>query len=276
MAKLAAIREQIKLIEEIQHVTRTMKTISAVRWRMGKGIVDKINNFTSKLENILEAVSFCFPYVPPENILVLGIFSDKGLVGNFNQVLAYKIDNFISTQEKGKVKLAVLGSQGKNLLSGELMFFQELPIHQLPHYWDVRDIVYKIEGFRREGKFTHLYVAFNRYISVSQHLAEVIPVLPLSTLDKYKQEPQDKYLFLSDTKLLAERLSFEYLFASIYRAIVESFISEQATRLTIMDAATTHAQDMIESLTTSYHKMRQEQITQELNEVSSAYQVLRR
>jgi len=43
-----------------------------------------------------------------------------------------------------------------------------------------------------------------------------------------------------------------------------------------MDAATTHAQDMIESLTTSYHKMRQEQITQELNEVSSAYQVLRR
>ncbi|MDI3543265.1 MAG: F-type H+-transporting ATPase subunit gamma [Candidatus Atribacteria bacterium] len=276
MAKLAIIREQIRLIEEIQHVTRTMKTISAVRWRMGKGTVDKINSFASKLESILEAVSFCFPSAPPGDILVLGVFSDKGLVGNFNQLLAYKIDTFISTQEKDKVKLAILGSQGKNLLSGELMFFQELPVHQLPHYWDVRDLVYKIEELRREGKFTHLYLAFNRYISVSQHQAEVIPVLPLSAQDKYSKEIQDKYIFLSDVKLLAERLSFEYLFASIYRAIVESFISEQAARLTIMDAATTHAQDMIESLTTSYHKMRQEQITQELNEVSSAYQILGR
>jgi len=274
MAKLATIRKQIKLVEEIQHVTRTMKTISAVRWRMGKGTVDRINNFTQKLENILKAVSFCFPLSPPEGILVLGIFSDKGLVGNFNQLLAYKITDFMSTQEKDKVKLAILGSQGRNLISGELMFFQELSIRQLPRYWDIRDLVYKIEELRKEGKFTHLYLAFNRYISVSQHRAEVVPVLPLPLEERNEKEAQEKYLFLSDTKLLAERLSFEYLFASVYRAIVESFISEQATRLTIMDAATNHAQDMIESLTTWYHKMRQEQITQELNEVSSAYQVL--
>ena len=134
----------------------------------------------------------------------------------------------------------------------------------MPRYWDIRDLVYKIEELRKEGKFTHLYLAFNRYISVSQHRAEVVPVLPLPLEERYEKEAQEKYLFLSDTKLLAERLSFEYLFASVYRAIVESFISEQATRLTIMDAATNHAQDMIESLTTWYHKMRQEQITQEL------------
>ena len=271
MAKLAAIREQIRLIEEIQHVTRTMKTISAVRWRMGKGAVERIKDFADNLENLLAAVSFySLPPSSPGNILILGIFSDKGLVGNFNQLLAYKITSFISTQEKDRVKLAVLGSQGKNLIPGELIFFQELPIHQLPRYWDVRDLVYKIEDLRKEGVFTHLYLAFNRYISVSQHQAEVIPVLPLPP----RKEAQDKYLFLSDIKSLVERLTFEYLFASIHRAIVESFMSEQATRLTIMDAATTHAQDMIDSLTTLYHKMRQERITQELNEVSSAYQVL--
>jgi len=270
MAKLAAIREQIRLIEEIQHVTRTMKTISAVRWRMGKGAVERIKDFTDNLENLLAAVSFYSSPPSQGNILILGIFSDKGLVGNFNQLLAYKITSFISTQEKDRVKLAILGSQGKNLIPGELIFFQELPIHQLPRYWDVRDLVYKIEDLRKEGVFTHLYLAFNRYISVSQHQAEIIPVLPLPP----RKEAQDKYLFLSDIKSLVERLTFEYLFASIHRAIVESFMSEQATRLTIMDAATTHAQDMIDSLTTLYHKMRQEQITQELNEVSSAYQVL--
>jgi len=55
MAKLATIRKQIKLVEEIQHVTRTMKTISAVRWRMGKGTVDKINNFTQKIRKHIES-----------------------------------------------------------------------------------------------------------------------------------------------------------------------------------------------------------------------------
>lgn len=285
MAKLAKIRQEIKLIQEIQHVTRTMKSIAAARWRAGKGMIEKTESFTSKLEKLLQVTSFYSSPLssPQRKSLLLGIFSNKGLVGNFNQILAYKIKNFIQSQGENEVKLAILGSQGKILQQEveKVVFSQELPIQQLPHYWDVREIVYKINALREKEKFTHIYLAFNRYLSVTQYKTEIIPVLPLSLKsqelkEKATEDPSDKYLFLSDINSLLEQLAFQYLFACTYQAIVESFLSEQATRLTIMDAATTHAQEMIESLTTLYHKKRQEKITQELNQVSSTYEVLER
>ena len=60
----------------------------------------------------------------------------------------------------------------------------------------------------------------------------------------------------------------------VFRAMLESFASEQASRMTAMDNATRNAGDMINDLTISYNRTRQAAITKELIEIISGAEAL--
>ncbi|MCD7837103.1 MAG: F0F1 ATP synthase subunit gamma, partial [Lachnospiraceae bacterium] len=53
----------------------------------------------------------------------------------------------------------------------------------------------------------------------------------------------------------------------VYGALVESFCSEQNSRMMAMDAANRSAQSMLQELSVQYNRMRQAMITQEITEV---------
>ena len=55
----------------------------------------------------------------------------------------------------------------------------------------------------------------------------------------------------------------------VWHALLESAAAEHAARMTAMDAATTNASDVIESLTLYMNKVRQAAITREIIEVVS-------
>ncbi len=55
----------------------------------------------------------------------------------------------------------------------------------------------------------------------------------------------------------------------VYRALLESAAAEFAARMTAMDAATTNAADMIDSLTLNMNRVRQAAITREIIEIVS-------
>ena len=77
----------------------------------------------------------------------------------------------------------------------------------------------------------------------------------------------------SEEEILAELLP-RNLAVQIYRAILESFASEQASRMTAMDNATRNAGDLINELTTNYNRTRQAFITKELIEIISGAEAL--
>ncbi len=160
MAKIQFIKKQIELIQQIQHVTRTMKTISAVRWRMGKRTLEVAQNFSEKLLRFNEIGHIHFqdqlmtPH-PSRGFAIIGIFSDKGLVGGFNTVLASKLKKFIDDQERegNKSHLIIIGTQGISHFkkgSYEILMTHPLPVHQIPHYQNVRDILYTIRSFHQQ------------------------------------------------------------------------------------------------------------------------------
>jgi len=289
LAKIQIIKKQIDLIKQIQHVTRAMKTISAVRWRTGKKILENAQNFSNHLLRLNEIVYLHYqkeliaPH-PSCGFAIIGIFSDKGLVGGFNTILFQKIKIFIKDQERegNKPHLIILGTQGINQFKKspyEILLTHSLPVHQSPHYQDVREILYIIRKFHEQRAFSHLYIAHNQYLSVSEYrpvIQRVIPI-PLQGINLPPETQMDLRLktdILSTISPLAERLTFEYVASQLYTFLIESFLSEQSTRLKIMDSATSHSEDMINSLRIAFQKGRQEKITQELNEVISASQVL--
>ncbi|WP_017872126.1 F0F1 ATP synthase subunit gamma [Candidatus Caldatribacterium saccharofermentans] len=276
MAKLSRIKRQITLIREIQRITNTMKTISAARLRMGKSALEKARVFGEQLSRLLELVGFreVLPEVPKS--LLVGIFPDRGLVGAFSDILAQNLRSFLKTQKFEEFSIIVLGSQGKRALrelEPRIIASHPLPVHQVPHYRDVRELTYSIFQMKDHGVFTHLYVSFMRYISLSEQKPVVERLLPPAISPK---SSEDRYLFLSDVEHLYHTLLFEHVAGKLYQALAESFMSEQATRFLLMDTATTHARETLEALSLLYAKKRQESITQELNEVTGAAEALRK
>ena len=60
----------------------------------------------------------------------------------------------------------------------------------------------------------------------------------------------------------------------IFGALLENAASEQGARMAAMDSATRNAGDMINSLSLSYNRQRQAQITKELIEIISGAQAV--
>jgi F-type H+-transporting ATPase subunit gamma len=68
----------------------------------------------------------------------------------------------------------------------------------------------------------------------------------------------------------------EYLFVSLYRACAESLASENANRLAAMQRAEKNIGDLLEQLTRTFHRTRQNRIDDELFDLVSGFEALSR
>ena len=70
-------------------------------------------------------------------------------------------------------------------------------------------------------------------------------------------------------KICSMQLLPRYISTQIFHALLESVAAEHAARMTAMEAATSNATDMIESLTLMMNRARQAKITKEIIEIVS-------
>jgi len=80
---------------------------------------------------------------------------------------------------------------------------------------------------------------------------------------------QVDYIYEQPAKELFASLLPKYVAIQIFRALQESVAAEHAARMTAMDAATSNATDMIDSLTLVMNRARQAKITKEIIEIVS-------
>jgi F-type H+-transporting ATPase subunit gamma len=66
----------------------------------------------------------------------------------------------------------------------------------------------------------------------------------------------------------------EYLFISLFRACAESLASENASRLAAMERAEKNIKDLLDSLQSTFHRLRQSGIDEELFDVVSGFEGL--
>ena len=77
------------------------------------------------------------------------------------------------------------------------------------------------------------------------------------------------YIYDQPPRELLDGLLRQYVTSQIYHALIESSAAEQAARMTAMDAATSNASEMIDSLTLTMNRVRQAAITKEIIEIVS-------
>jgi len=111
--------------------------------------------------------------------------------------------------------------------------------------------------------------------------AEKLASDPFQTVDLLPLELESLRGDLSDTSIVRdENLKYEptpeavfrvlipkYIKGMLYSLFVEAFTSEQSSRMTAMDSATSNADDMLQKLHLYYNRARQAAITQEISEI---------
>ena len=91
-------------------------------------------------------------------------------------------------------------------------------------------------------------------------------------IDAYNEE----FIFDPSPKAILDNIVPNFINGFIYGALVETFCSEQNSRMMAMDNANKNATSMIGELQKQYNRQRQAAITQEITEVASGAKALKR
>jgi len=135
------------------------------------------------------------------------------------------------------------------------------------------------ETRHNHGEVTELHLFYNRptsgalYAPVSQRL------LPLDedwrrNLSKLPWPKGNLPEVMGGRTETLRALIREYLFASLFRACAESLASENASRLAAMQRADKNIDGLLEDLTRTFHRLRQNGIDEELFDVISGFEAL--
>jgi F-type H+-transporting ATPase subunit gamma len=279
MPSLLDIRRRIRSVKNTQQLTKAMKTVSAAKLRRAQERVFSARPYANQLKKVLanltarqEDLSHPLLEVRPEQrILFIVVTADRGLCGAFNSNITRTAQIFIRDHSGQEIKVVSVGRKGRD-------FFRRrhVPIHadfvnifSRLDYGNAKDIAENVMQGYSDGEVDAVYILYNEFKSVIQQRIVVEKVLPLSSVEADKTEPQTDYIFEQPPQEIFNRMLPRYVEIQIYRALLESAAAEHGSRMASMDTASRNAGDMIDSLTLNMNRIRQAAITREIIEVVS-------
>ena len=190
------------------------------------------------------------------------------ITGEYVGVLGKVDHNFANTLGQGLIErycrgeidgVYILFNEFKSVISQRLVAERLLPIKEIGEV-DVQMTEEPSEEERKKrieaAKSAHVGLRPVDTSAVDEAAAR-FATLPVDYI--YEQKPER----------LFEGILPKYIGIQIFHALLESVAAEHAARMTAMDAATSNASDMIDSLTLIMNRARQAKITKEIIEIVS-------
>jgi F-type H+-transporting ATPase subunit gamma len=132
-----------------------------------------------------------------------------------------------------------------------------------------------------ERKYDRILIIYNQFKNAAvqrlivEQFLPVVPVTPETAAPKVMTTRIPDYIFEPDQETLIQEMIPKSLRIQLYKAILDSFASEQGARMTAMQKATDNAKELLRSLQISYNKARQNAITKELLEIVAGAEALK-
>ncbi len=176
---------------------------------------------------------------------------------NFANTLSQKL---IGRYTRGEIDAVyILFNEFKSVLAQRLVAERLLPIKEIGEI-DVQ----MAEEPTQEERQKRIEAA--KSTGVGMRRADISAVDEAAST--FARSPVD-YIYEQPPRQLFEGILPKYVAIQIFRALLESIAAEHAARMTAMDAATSNASDMIDSLTLAMNRARQAKITKEIIEIVS-------
>ncbi len=292
MASLKDIRSRMGSVKNTQQITKAMKMVSAVKLRRAQENITNMRpyakNLLSMMANIAVTHRVIHPLLTsvdhPQRVLLVVINSDRGLCGGFNANVSRFAEEYYREHESQlkQLDIMVIGRKALDYLLRRNIEVKDsiLNLAKDISYPMAARIASQLMNSFSSGEYDEIRFIYNEFKSaISQKLVSetILPVdLNQSSLNLDEGAHFSKDLiFEPEPEKMIHGLLLKHFAIQVYRCLSESVAGEHAARMTAMDAATNNANDMIDTLTLTYNKLRQAAITTELTEISSGVEALK-
>ncbi len=298
MASLKDLKNRISSVKSTQKITKAMKMVAASKLRRAQEAAEAARPYAERMESVMAGLGSSAQDTPGSSPLLIGTgkqdvhlvivaTSERGLCGGFNTNIVKgaraHIEKLLAAGKT--VKILCIGKKGYAVIRREhkdrIIDLKDLSAVKRLAFADAQPIAQEVLAMFDRGEFDVASLFYAKFQSVLVQVVtnqQLIPA-PLAELADgdiaadalggaaYEYEP-DEASILED--LLPRNVATQ-----MYRGLLENAASEQGSRMSAMDSATRNAGEMIDSLTITYNRTRQANITKELIEIISGAEALK-
>jgi len=287
------LRRRIGGAENLEGVVRSMKAIAASSIRQYERAVESLQDYYRAIELglavCLRDSGLLTPapgHVDRKRIKIGAIVfgSDQGLVGRFNEVAVDFAAQSLAALSGTITKVWTVGERTHALMSAARK--EEVAGFPVPNSVNaitglVGQLLVEIETALEQGVITEVHLFHNHPLDGARY--EPVSVRLLTFDQKWQQKvvkipwptrapPQ----VIQGAHPALQAFIRGYLFVLLFQACAESLASENACRLAAMQRAEKNIGDIVEDLSRSFHRIRQESIDDELFDVIGGYEAEKR
>jgi F-type H+-transporting ATPase subunit gamma len=273
MATLLALKSRIKTAKNVSKTTKAMQMIAASKLKRAQEATLSSRPYAQKLsvlsQNLLNKL-------PEENIheymkkntneegkTLLVVFApEKGLCGALNTNMV----NELSRLNKDLLYIVTIGKK----IESSVKFMQNTVIASfplgttIPQFSMVFPLLQIIDDYFLNRKVNKVQILFPKFTSLFTQSPKLETLLPIEISQDKIEESSSFTVFEPQPQDILPSLLRHYLEILIHQYLMETYLSEQGSRMLSMKNATDNAAEIIESLQLEYNKSRQEKITSEL------------
>lgn len=297
MPSLKDLKVRINSVKSTQKITKAMKMVAASKLKRAQEAAEAARPYAERMEKVLTGLGASVAGQPGASPLLVGTgkddvelvvvaSSERGLCGGFNTNIVKAARAHIKALiAAGKtVKILCIGKKGYTVLRREfgekIIDVKDMSAVRKLGFADAQPIAQEILAMFERGEFdvaTLFYAKFQSALVQVTTKQQLIPA-PMPEAANENEGADElggaTYDYEPDETAILDDLLPRNVAVQIYRGLLENAASEQGARMTAMDNATRNAGDMIDSLSITYNRTRQANITKELIEIISGAEAL--
>jgi F-type H+-transporting ATPase subunit gamma len=271
------LRRRIKSVKNTAQITKAMQMVAAAKMRKAQAAAVAGRPYQEMLSRILAAVRGrvdptsheLLAVRPVKRELILIFSTDKGLCGPLNTNLFRELTDV----DREKTEFAVMGRKAVQFIARTRRnLTADFALKDPVRFADVRPIARLASDKFISGEVDQVRVLYPKFVNTLTQqpvLRNLLPI-PAEELEAQAAGTPSEYLFEPDEHGVLDAILPHYVAFQLFQMALNARASEHSARMVAMKNATDNAKQLIKDLTLEYNKVRQENITTELLEITTA------
>jgi F-type H+-transporting ATPase subunit gamma len=289
MATLRQIVRRIRSIQSTAKTTRAMSLVAGSKMRRAQQMALAHRPYAEELRSLLadvvgslqdaglEELSQAHPLLARREVKTTGLVvvtPDRGLCGGLNTNMIRLSGAYVAARPG--LKMIAIGRKGLDFFSKTRteIIGSFVRLGDYPSYEEVYPISRLVIDAYTTGEVDSVAIAFPHFVNTISQRPEIMELLPVAPPAEAAHRHVD-YIYEPDAAHVLSTLLPRFVEIQVYRAILENAASFQSAQMVAMRAATDAANEMISELTLLRNKVRQEQITKELLDITGGVEAMK-
>lgn len=289
MPSLKEIRNRITSVGSTMQITSAMKMVSAAKLKRAQDAITQMRPYATKLQEILGNLSATLDLSENaysdtrevKNVLIVGITSNRGLCGGFNNNIIKKVTQLVNEEyAHANPKVLCLGKKIKDSFKRSDAYYINDTIAPVEDIFSSLSfdnntiIANELMRLFASKEFDKIIVVYNQFVNAATQIVRDEQFLPVVSAVQENDQSAGDYIFEPSKEEIVTELIPKSLKIQLFKGLLDSQAAEHGARMTAMHKATDNAKELQKSLKLSYNKARQAAITNEILEIVGGAEAL--